>query len=381
MATDIGRARERNEDGLLVAPPLFAVADGMGGHRGGDVASRLALEALGEGDRALADRVREANRRVYERSMVDRAVAGMGTTLTAAVVEGDRLRLAHVGDSRAYLLRDGRLRRLTEDHTLVHRMVTRGQLTEEEAAEHPYRSVLTRALGTEPDVAVDEAVVEVRAGDRLLLCTDGLTGMVPEARVAEILRTVRDPQEAADRLVEEANEAGGLDNITVLVLEVEDGDPAGTEDAGTAAGEPTGTVVTPAPSPKAPRRAGTGRGPGLRRGVPRLLVGVAIAAAVAVLALAALQAYLDRQWFVAIADGRVAVFQGVPTSVAGFELHRVVLRTDIDAARALELPFYADLREGITADSQQQAMEIVEQIRRDVEVAERQARRDEGEAA
>ncbi|HXF37986.1 MAG TPA: Stp1/IreP family PP2C-type Ser/Thr phosphatase, partial [Actinomycetota bacterium] len=251
MATDIGRARERNEDGLLVEPPFFAVADGMGGHRGGDVASRLALEALREGDRALAERVREANRRVYERSMLDRAVAGMGTTLTAAVLEGDRLRLAHVGDSRAYLLRDGRLRRLTEDHTLVHRMVTRGQLTEEEAAEHPYRSVLTRALGTEPDVAVDEAVVEVRAGDRLLLCTDGLTGMLPESRVAEILRSVRDPQEAADRLVDEANEAGGLDNITVIVLEVEGGGPAGTEDAGTVAGgstasaggEPTGTVA------------------------------------------------------------------------------------------------------------------------------------------
>ena len=356
-ATDIGLVRERNEDGYLVRPPLFAVADGMGGHRGGEVASRLALETLDRpGAAPLAERVREANRVVYERSMLDRSVAGMGTTLTAAALEGDRLRLAHVGDSRAYLLREGRLERLTEDHTMVHRMVREGRLTEEEAAWHPYRSVLTRALGTEPDVPVDEAVVEVRPGDRVLLCTDGLTSMVPDARIGQILRATADPQEAADRLVEEAIAAGGLDNVTVVVLDLE-------EDRGGAAWDTAG---------KGARRRGRGGSTALRR--PRLgRAGLALllTAALGGLAAAGLRAYLDRQWYVGISHGNVAVFRGIPTSVAGFDLHRVVLETDIPAGPVLELAFYRDLPTGITADDRAAAMAIVAQIREDLAARDR----------
>lgn len=200
-ATDIGLVREGNEDSFLVEEPLYAVADGMGGHRGGEVASRLALETLERlfrsGRGLLIEQVQEANRAVFERSVSDRQVAGMGTTLTAAIVEAGNLRLAHVGDSRAYLMRDEELRLLTEDHTLVHRMVKQGELTEREAERHPQRSVLTRALGVEDSVQVDQAAIDLQPGDRLLLCTDGLTSMVGEDRIRDILRSQQDLQRAA----------------------------------------------------------------------------------------------------------------------------------------------------------------------------------------
>ncbi|MEX2458794.1 MAG: Stp1/IreP family PP2C-type Ser/Thr phosphatase, partial [Actinomycetota bacterium] len=223
--TDVGRTRETNEDGYLAEDPLYAVADGMGGHRAGEVASRMALEALAEvepddGPHSLPERVKAANRVVHQRASEDKDLEGMGTTLTALVMDGSEARIAHVGDSRAYLLRDGELKMLTEDHTLVRRMVTEGKLTTEEAERHPQRSILTRALGVDAEVDVDEMTVRLRGGDRLLLCTDGLTSMLGEDRIGEILRSDSDPQGAADALVEAANEAGGQDNITVVVLDV-----------------------------------------------------------------------------------------------------------------------------------------------------------------
>ena len=240
--TDVGRARERNEDAYLVNDPLYAVADGMGGHRGGDVASTLALEVLAEmasrdsGETPLSrlvEEIKEANRRVMERGESERDLRGMGTTLTAFVAAGDRGYLAHVGDSRAYRLRDGSLQQLTEDHTLVQRMVREGRLTPEEAAHHPQRSILTRALGVEGDLDVDDLTLDLRDGDRLLLCTDGLSSMVPRARIQEILESEPDPQVASDLLVEEANGAGGDDNITVIVVDViPDGEAGGAETAG-----------------------------------------------------------------------------------------------------------------------------------------------------
>ena len=173
------------------------------------MASRLALETLEvlfkHGRGTLADHLREANRAVFERSSRDAAVAGMGTTLTAAVAEAGRLRLAHVGDSRAYLLRDGRLRMLTEDHTLVQRMVERGEITEQEADVHPHRSVLTRTIGTEPDVQIDEGVLDAQDGDRILLCSDGLTGMVADEQIERILRDAAEPRDAVRELVRAAN--------------------------------------------------------------------------------------------------------------------------------------------------------------------------------
>ncbi|HSL11233.1 MAG TPA: Stp1/IreP family PP2C-type Ser/Thr phosphatase, partial [Actinomycetota bacterium] len=261
VATDIGRVREGNEDSFLVEPPLYAVADGMGGHRGGEVASQLALETVERMFRAgrgtLEEQIREANRAVFARSSEDRSVAGMGTTLTAALVSDAGVHLAHVGDSRAYLLRAGAFRQLTQDHTLVHRMLDAGEISEAEAEVHPHRNVLTRVVGTEPDVRVDERDVGLLEGDRLLLCSDGLTNMVTEDQIQAILEaTPTNPQEAADRLVRAANRAGGVDNITVLVLDLvgDDADgadvigvPTATVPAGIASGDPdadAGSVAT-----------------------------------------------------------------------------------------------------------------------------------------
>jgi len=360
-ATDIGLVREGNEDSYLTEEPLFAVADGMGGHRGGEVASQLAVETLeklfkqGAGD--LPDQVQEANRVVFERSVLDRKVAGMGTTLTAALVEGDRVRLAHVGDSRAYLLRDGKVRLLTEDHTLVHRMVTEGEISQEEAETHPQRSVLTRAVGVDTVVDVDEDTVHILPGDRLLLCTDGLTSMVSEEVIEEVLGDVPDPQEAAQRLVRMANEAGGVDNTTVVVLDFSDDDAAARPN-----GEATSSGAATAP-------ASAGRSARSRRRLPtrKVLMWAGSIVALAVVALVGLRLYLDTQWYVGVSDGHVAIFRGIPTEVAGFELHHVVVETTISAQKAESLVVYRDLGDGRTAEDREGASAIVEQIRQDVE--------------
>ena len=361
-ATDIGLVREGNEDSYLTEEPLFAVADGMGGHRGGEVASQLAVETLeklfkqGAGD--LPDQVQEANRVVFERSVLDRKVAGMGTTLTAALVEGDRVRLAHVGDSRAYLLRDGKVRLLTEDHTLVHRMVTEGEISQEEAETHPQRSVLTRAVGVDTVVDVDDDTVHILPGDRLLLCTDGLTSMVSEEVIEEVLGDVPDPQEAAQQLVRMANEAGGVDNTTVVVLDFSDDDAAARPN-----GEATSSGAATAPASTA--RSARSR----RRRLPtrKVLMWAGSIVALAVVALVGLRLYLDTQWYVGVSDGHVAIFRGIPTEVAGFELHHVVVETTISAQKAESLVVYRDLGDGRTAEDREGASAIVEQIRQDVE--------------
>lgn len=357
-ATDTGRVREHNEDSYLAAAPLFAVADGMGGHQGGEVASRLALETIDElrarDDVALPQAVREANRAVLDQAARDRGLTGMGTTLTALVLKGDGIDLAHVGDSRAYLLRDGELQQLTEDHTLVHRMVMEGKLTEEEAKIHPHRSILTRALGVESDVEVDGATVQVLPGDRVLLCSDGLTSMVTDERIHEVLATEDDPQEASAVLVRAANEAGGQDNVTVMILDFEAGE--GVE--GTALGLAPGDG--PPPGRPAPRRR-------RRRLVLWLLVAIAVLAA----ALVGGRLYLDRQWFVGVHEERVALYRGIPTEVVGIELFRLVEETDLPADEAAELAPWVELRDGITAGSESEAREIVRQIAADLREQER----------
>jgi PPM family protein phosphatase len=205
------------------------VADGMGGAQAGEVASRIAIEAFeqglpGDGSPAerLATRVREANHQIYERAKADRGRAGMGTTLTAAYVDDAHVAIAHVGDSRAYLFRGGTLQRLTQDHSLVDELVRRGKLTEEQAAEHPQRSIITRALGPEPEVEVDTWTYPGRSGDVILLCSDGLTSMISEDRVRVILESHENLDAAAEALINEANEAGGRDNITVVLFRLED---------------------------------------------------------------------------------------------------------------------------------------------------------------
>jgi serine/threonine protein phosphatase PrpC len=241
--TDTGRQRRDNEDAAYARAPVFVVADGMGGAQAGEVASRLAIEAFERGlpddgspEERLATRVREANNQIYERSRADRGRAGMGTTLTAAYVDDAHVAIAHVGDSRAYLFRDGTLQRLTQDHSLVDELVRRGKLTEEQAAEQPQRSIITRALGPEPDVEVDTWTYPARAGDVILLCSDGLTSMISEERVREILESEHNLDAAADALINEANEAGGRDNITVVLFRLEESGAGGSSDQETMVG-------------------------------------------------------------------------------------------------------------------------------------------------
>jgi protein phosphatase len=383
-ASDIGQVREGNEDSYLLADPLFAVADGMGGHRGGEVASDLALRTVEElftaDEGSLTEQVERANSAVFERSQTDRDVSGMGTTLTAALVEEARVRLAHVGDSRAYLLREGRLHLLTEDHTLVHRMVQEGEITESQAETHPHRSILTRALGVDPAVQVDERYVEVRPGDRLLLCTDGLTGMLHDGQIESVLETEPEAQRAVERLVREANRAGGVDNITAVLLDFAE-DPSPGESAHTASRTDTPPVAEAAeaesdPSPPTTTRVHvTALGDpvpqqaGGRRAFQAALVRGAFILAAFVVVVVGLRMYLDSQWFVGVSDGRVAVFRGIPASVGGFDLNSVVVETTIPAVEAEELAVYRDLADGITADDRAGADDIVEQIRRDVDEA------------
>ena len=268
--SDTGRQRRENEDSALARAPVFVVADGMGGARAGEVASRIAIESFqrslpdsGDPEAQLADRVREANRAIYDRAVNEPELQGMGTTLTAAYLDEAAVAIAHVGDSRAYLFRDGELRRLTQDHSLVDELVRHGKLTEEQAAEHPQRSIITRALGIERDVEVDTWSYPVRAGDVLLLCSDGLTSMISEERVVDILGEADSLEHAADRLIEEANEAGGRDNITVVLFRLEEvgGDGAGEQKTMVAqrAARPTPppAQATPPPTPPPVRPAPT----------------------------------------------------------------------------------------------------------------------------
>ena len=370
-ATDIGRVRERNEDSFLVDPPLYAIADGMGGHRGGAVASELALDKVEELSRAgkatLSDMVRSANRAVFERSMADQSVTGMGTTLTTVLVDDAGAHLAHVGDSRAYLLRAGAFRQLSEDHTLVNRMVKAGEITREEADVHPHRNVLTRVVGTEPDVDVDLDDIPVMDGDRILICSDGLTNMVSEDQIQAILEATPRSQETADRLIKAANRAGGIDNITVVVLDFLEGDDSAS------AGEPSpGTAAARDETSKRSAVQATSRG---RRRPSRATVKRwALRGAVIAVTLTAVfvlgRGYIDRQWYVGEASGHVAVYQGIPAELAGVRFSHVELETDIPADQAAALEFYAELPDGITANSRGEAMAIVEQIRSDVATVE-----------
>jgi protein phosphatase len=248
--TDTGRQRRDNEDNAFVRAPLFVVADGMGGAQAGEVASKLAVEEFhealpdeGSAEERLTGRIRAANRRIYELSRTEHEHAGMGTTLTAAYLDGDTLAVAHVGDSRAYIFREGELARLTQDHSLVEELVRQGKLTEEQAAEHPQRSIITRALGIEGDVEVDTWTYPMRAGDVVLLCSDGLTSMIGEDQIVRILGGEPSLERAADQLIGAANDAGGRDNITVVLFRLEE---VGGGD-GDVADEPTVMGMEPPP--------------------------------------------------------------------------------------------------------------------------------------
>src|SRR5437660_10788714 len=247
-ATDTGRQRRANEDALLSRSPLFVVADGMGGAQAGEVASQIAVEAFKRGlqdsaepEAALAELTRVANSRIHELSHSHTEQAGMGTTRTAMYVGAEDVSIAHVGDSRAYCLRGAELMRLTDDHSLVDELMRQGRLTPEEAEEHPQRSVITRALGPEGTVEVDTRSFRARPGDVYLLCSDGLTTMLSEEEIADALRSHARLRDAGEALIAAANEAGGRDNITVVLLRLEEADPGSPQPA-----------AAPAPAPPAP---------------------------------------------------------------------------------------------------------------------------------
>ena len=347
--SDVGRHRENNEDAFVAAPPLYAVCDGMGGAAAGEVASELAARTLAEAVAAghpLAEAVALANRAVHERAGARRELAGMGSTLTAMLVRGERAELAHVGDSRAYLLRDGVLRQLTEDHSLVGELVREGRLSAGDAAGHPYRNVLTRVLGTDEAVAVDRLETDLRAGDVVLLCTDGLTGMVGDDDIARLL-AAPDPQQAADDLVAAALAAGGLDNVTVVVVRFEEAEPAAGEGEAGAAGAGAPREASPATAAPGPQ-AGPGAASqpvaavaGGRRGEEgerRRLRRLALALLALTLLFAAAAVLLSSVYFIDVEDGRLVVCSGLPLEVGPLPLHAVYRRSvrtydSLDAAQ------------------------------------------------
>src|SRR5215208_501256 len=226
--TDTGRQRHANEDSYFARAPLFAVADGMGGAQAGEVASRIAAGAFERGrlskeapaEGQLEQIAQRANREIHKLAQEDSSRAGMGTTLTAAMLRDDEVALSHVGDSRAYVLRGGQLKRRSKDHSLVEELRRQGRLTEEQAEEHPQRSIITRALGPEPSVNVDTMTFPARDGDVFLLCSDGLTTMVSDEEIREILVRSKTLRSAVNRLVHAANRGGGRDNITAVAFRV-----------------------------------------------------------------------------------------------------------------------------------------------------------------
>ena len=226
-ASDLGRQRQGNEDNFFVRAPLFVVADGMGGAQAGEVASEIAVRSFddelpnGSLPEALVSVIEQANKRIHDKARADESLHGMGTTTTAAYVDDDEVVIAHVGDSRAYLLRDGELIRLTKDHSLVGELVARGKLTEEQAEQHPQRSVITRALGPEASVQVDVDIFPAKAGDLFLLCSDGLTSMVHEPKLRPLFEDGDSLETLGKRLIDAANAAGGRDNITVILFRLE----------------------------------------------------------------------------------------------------------------------------------------------------------------
>jgi protein phosphatase len=344
--TDTGRQRRGNEDAFYARSPLFAVADGMGGAQAGEVASHLAVEVLEQGlpegaasvEERLRARVREANERILARAQGDDQLAGMGTTLTAAYVGEDDLTVAHVGDSRLYRLRDGTFERLTDDHSLVEELVRQGKLTPEEADEHPQRSIITRALGAEAGVEADSRTWPARADDLYLICSDGLTSMVPESRVAEVVANAPSLSSAGRTLIDLANDAGGRDNITVVLFRLEEigaaaapAQPTSEHDRPTAAHAPATAVATaPAPAPAAVERREP-RGPRARaeaeRRRRRFRVPVGPVVVLFLVACVLLGAYYASQtvYFVGVSnDGFVSVYRGLPYNLpAGVDLYKL----------------------------------------------------------
>ena len=393
-ASDVGQVRSINQDSMLVGPHIYVVADGMGGHQGGEVASAMAIDAFDHGENQatvtvneLVGRVQDANGSVYERSGEDPGLSGMGTTLVAiAVVKEDgeeRLAIVNVGDSRAYRLSGGQLDQVSDDHSLVGEMVREGRITDEQARDHPQKNIVTRAVGIEPAVDVDEFQLLPHAGDRYLLCSDGLTDEVTDAEIAEVLRAVADPDAAAQQLVERANAHGGRDNITVLVVDVvDDGDIAAkasavvpdsehfsehpgsdTQNLLAVPHEDTsggGSEGTSAPEPAAEPAAE----PAKR---PRALTVRSIAFVLVVLALVGgglwlVNDYATNTYYLDTVDGEVTIFKGRPGGVLWIDPSAVEpTGVDVDDVPAEFADDVIDRRDFATIESARRFVENMEE--------------------
>lgn len=344
--TDVGCVRERNEDSLAVSPPLFAVADGMGGHAAGDVASELAVKVLMKNAPTTADvdmlgeAVIKANHAVINEAL--RAeLAGMGTTMTACVIEGTHLAIAHVGDSRAYLLHHGKLQQLTRDHSLVADMVEAGRLTEEEARVHPNRSIITRAIGSDPNMQPDLYEITASPGDRLLLCSDGLYSMVENSRIQSQLARIRDPQRCASALVNDAISAGGLDNVTVVVVDIV-GDAVATRK-------------------RIARRS-------------RLWWTFIILLLTAVIAggCAGAYYYFSNSAYIGEQDGKVAVYTGTPGAIFGIETSQLSYVTDVSLSD-LQPGVQEHIKQNIQVDNLNEAANLVSEYESEAKAAQEAA--------
>jgi PPM family protein phosphatase len=398
--SDVGRVREINEDSYLMDEPIFVIADGMGGHIAGDVASSTAVDVIADitktadarDPNSLGSIVRRANEAIWKKAQADPSLRGMGTTCTLLMVQDATAHLAHVGDSRAYLLRDGELSQLTEDHTLVGRMVQDGRLTLEEAQHHPHRNVITRALGIDSDVQVDVLTFDLIPGDRLLLCSDGLSSMIDAEAIRQTLVHERDPQRAADALVDLANSAGGEDNITVVVLDlVNSGAPPDprSDDAATGSTpavteEPAARTDTPAEPNEArgktdavmhPARASPPPESRPRFWLRRLVVGLFILGFLGVAGFFLIRWELANSYFVGVgANGLVTIYQGRPEDFAGISLRSEKEQTKLALT---DLPEFMrdDVQQGIKTDSLADARSRVETLEAQAESFRREGTR------
>ena len=340
--TDIGCVRDHNEDSLVVAPPLYVVADGMGGHAAGEVASEIAVEVLAErapktlDPEALARAVEEANLAIINAARIGEGRKGMGTTCTAAMLEDERLIIAQVGDSRAYLMHNGKLQQLTRDHSLVADLVEAGEITPAQARIHPQRSAITRALGSDPRTQPDMYEINVEAGDRLLLCSDGLSSMLEDDEIQTIMNRTDDPQLCAAQLVNGAIAAGGSDNVTVIVVNI--------------------TGLAEVRTRRIARKT-------------KFMAGFIIVLLIAIIAgtVFGFNYWVSNSAFLAESDGKVAVYRGIPGEILGMSFFELDHVTDVDV-NALQPGLANRLRnEGVSADNIEAANNLVEAYREEIE--------------
>lgn len=378
--SDVGSVREHNEDSYLVKSPLFVVADGMGGHEAGEVASEIAVTTMeahapkSTSPEALGAAVVKANEAVLRGAKDGTGKPGMGTTLTAAFVYEDEAVIAQVGDSRAYLLHNDQLQRITRDHSLVADLIEQGRLTEAEARFHPQRSVITRALGSDPNMQPDLYTLHVEEGDRLVLCSDGLCSMISDGEIEEILLDNPTPAQACDALVEEALIAGGLDNVTVIVIDPL-GDPPSDDEEVTyveervvgvpedAEAEAPGTTSAPTASATPAKDRGGRHHRSKQKG--KMAPFIWALAFILILAAAGFgfYAFAQNSYYIIAENGIVSVYRGLPGEVAGISVSWLESQApDIDVTKLTPM-VQNSLKTGISVESLDQADELISQYR------------------